>query len=161
MNDLGVIHLRNGGFAVVDADLFDGLNQHSWFSTKDGYVCRDTSVDGVTKRIRLHREVLKPKDHELTDHENGFRIDNTRRNLRPANFSQNCTNRRKRSGCSSQYIGVAWHKKSQKWGAHVGAGLERHSVGYFDNELDAALAYDLAAQVHYGEFARTNILKYG
>ena len=52
----------------------------------------------------------------------------------------------------SRYVGVCWHKAMQKWVASIQvAGVKQH-LGYFDDEVDEARAYDaaVAAQnLHY------------
>jgi hypothetical protein len=66
-------------------------------------------------------------------------------------------NRRKTSRkTSSRYIGVSFHKKKGKWMAVIGYKGKNVWLGRFDNEIDAAKAYDAAAKKYYGEFARLN-----
>jgi hypothetical protein len=51
----------------------------------------------------------------------------------------------------SAYRGVSWKKAMQKWNAQIGnkATGKRESLGYFDDETQAARAYDArAAQLH-------------
>lgn len=73
-------------------------------------------------------------------------IDNNRiENLRPCTHSQNMRNQAKRANCSSIYIGVQWHKQTQKWRSTItiSKGKRKH-VGYFTCEIEAAKAYDKA-----------------
>lgn len=43
---------------------------------------------------------------------------------------------------SSKYNGVLWHKSSKKYIARIGINKKKLYIGYFDNELDAAICYD-------------------
>jgi len=48
---------------------------------------------------------------------------------------------------TSLYVGVSWHKATQKWAVQMRAG--RHlNFGYFDDEILAALCYTAAAVVY-------------
>jgi hypothetical protein len=51
---------------------------------------------------------------------------------------------------------VWWHAPSCKWEALVTKDSKRHYVGLFANEVDAAIARDVAARILHGEFARLN-----
>lgn|SRR5262252_7188296 len=79
--------LRDGGFAIVDDDLFDHLNQWEWRLDNAGYPVRCRTRDGKnTKRskynLRLHAAVAGSAPDKLdTDHKNGDKLDNRRENL--------------------------------------------------------------------------------
>jgi hypothetical protein len=49
-----------------------------------------------------------------------------------------------KSNPHSQFRGVSWHKKSKKWVASIKVNNINQHLGYFDNERDAAEAYDKA-----------------
>jgi hypothetical protein len=90
------------------------------------------------------------------DHINCNRIDNRKSNLRHATRSQNVRNTIPRTDTSSKFKGVHWHKASKKWMTRIYINGKRKFIGSFNNEYDAALAYNAAAAEHYGEFARLN-----
>lgn len=43
---------------------------------------------------------------------------------------------------SSQYTGVYWYKKLNKWHAQIYINKQKYHLGYFVNEIDAHLAYE-------------------
>ena len=45
---------------------------------------------------------------------------------------------------SSRFIGVSWHKNEKRWQASIMVERKIHYLGYFDNESDAANAFDVA-----------------
>lgn len=57
---------------------------------------------------------------------------------------------------TSSYHGVSWHKRSQRWAVQIRNNGKRLHVGYFGDELSAALAYDRVARQLRGERARVN-----
>jgi len=100
---------------------------------------------------------MKPPKDLLVDHRFGNTLDNRRANLRIATRSQNNCNRRiDKSKCSSRYYGVYYEKQKRKWIARINYKGKRLRLGNFDNEIDAAKAYDAAAKKYHGEFARLN-----
>jgi hypothetical protein len=58
---------------------------------------------------------------------------------------------------SSKYRGVSWCKKSNKWKAQIKYDGKRQHLGVFENEENAANAYNLAAGAHHGEKAQLNL----
>lgn len=59
---------------------------------------------------------------------------------------------------TSQYRGVSWWKGEQRWIAAIGHGKTRAIVGRFRDEREAALAWNEAAKLRYGERATLNQL---
>ena len=110
--------------------------------------------------IRAHRVAwflyhgTWPKDQ--IDHINNVRNDNRIVNLREATHAQNQANQKIQVGGTSQYKGVCWHKKHKKWQARVMVNYKRIYLGYYDNEKEAALAYNKAALELFGEYAKIN-----
>lgn len=91
------------------------------------------------------------------DHESGDGLDNRRLNLRPASVIENGQNRRKQSSKStSLFKGVSWDKCKHKWQVRIYANKRSSFIGLFDDEVEAAKAYDKKAKELFGEFARPN-----
>ena len=55
----------------------------------------------------------------------------------------------RRSPPSSRFRGVGWHKKNGKWQARCHHAFRERSLGYFDDELEAARAYDKYVSMMY------------
>ncbi len=92
------------------------------------------------------------------DHINGIKDDNRIINLRGCTQSENCRNTKTRSDNTSGYKGVYWVKALSKWTATVQVNKKRTTVGYFSCKHKAAEAYNEAAIIYYGEFAKINVI---
>lgn len=57
---------------------------------------------------------------------------------------------------SSKFRGVFWKKEMRKWCAMIGSNGKRVHLGYFGDEIEAALAYDEAAKEMRGDKAILN-----
>jgi hypothetical protein len=62
----------------------------------------------------------------------------------------------KKSNCSSNYLGVSFNKSRNKFYASIRKEYKTYYLGSFENEIDAALAYNIKAKELYGEFANLN-----
>mgnify|MGYP000739870310 CR=1 FL=1 len=104
---------------------------------------------------RLAWKIMTGSDPvEQIDHINNDRADNRFANLRAATASQQRMNQ---TGFgSSKFLGVNWHRAAQKWQASIKVDSKARHLGYFVCELEAARAYDAAAEKHHGEFANLN-----
>jgi hypothetical protein len=88
------------------------------------------------------------------DHINGVRNDNRLSNLRLATQSQNNANSRIRSDNSTGHKGVVFDHRRKRFRAYIViAGKQKH-LGRFVKFADACAAYERAAEVAFGEFAR-------
>ena len=157
------IKLTQGKFAIVDKKDFDFLNQFKWFAYKSDnnfYAKRSVIAfeNGIkkTKTIRMHRFILKAKKGQYVDHVNHNGLDNRRKNLRLCSNAENIRNQRKRACNTSGFRGVYWHGQTQKWIAQIKVNYKGIALGYFENKIDAAIAYDKAAIKFHKKFAMTN-----
>jgi len=116
-----------------------------------------TSIEIRSKLLFMHRQIIDPGKGMVVGHINHRGMDNRRANIRAATHSQNLYNRKKPSRPStSKYKGVSWHKLRKKWSARIGIDGKKRCLGNFEDEIEAAKAYDRAARKYHGEFACLN-----
>jgi len=75
----------------------------------------------------------------VVNHKNFIRTDNRLENLEIITSREN-TNK-KHLKYTSKYVGVGWHKASEKWCARIVMDKKRIHIGLFINEIDAHNAY--------------------
>ena len=115
------------------------------------------SKDGVKEPLK---GFARKRRDEIVDHIDGDPTNNRRSNLRNCTQHQNSMNSRKRKNdASSKYKGVSWDKGRKKWRAYINLMRKQLFLGRFDNELEAARAYNDKAVELYGEFAHLNKFK--
>jgi len=151
------IKLTGGKYAIVDVEDYEKLSQYDWqlyeSKSKNLYAFRYESG----KFIKMHRVIMNAPAGVFVDHKYGDGLDNRKVNLRIVTRAQNQYNRRKTSKkTSSKYKGVYFKKDMNKYCATIGLKGKKTHLGYFDNEIDAAKAYDEAAKKLFGEFAKLN-----
>ena len=104
----------------------------------------------------MHREIIDVPAGKVVDHADGNRCNACRSNLRACGYDENGSNRRKRRTGSSRFKGVSLCRLTGKWDARCGPKSRPRHLGYFDDEVEAARAYDFAAVQRSGEFAHLN-----
>ena len=146
-----LLELNHDAFAIVDDEDYERVARFKWTLDKNGYVVRkETLAHKVTRKILLHRFLANAPARMDVDHWDRNPLNNVRQNLRICTRRQNSMNRpAKKASC---YKGVTYHKRDKVWMAR----LCGKCLGYFGQEIDAALAYDQAALAAFGEFAYLN-----
>ena len=112
-----------------------------------------TAKNSTLKTHNCHRHF---GDGMVVDHIDHNGLNNQKKNLRLATFTQNCQNQRRCSHGTSKYKGVHWHKSCKKWAAAIRCDNKTYHLGYFKDEIAAALAYDSAARRLHKDFAALN-----
>ncbi len=146
------IKLTQGKFALVDDEDFDFLNQWNWYAHKERK--RFYAISWIeSKKAKMHRILLGLTDAKVQcDHKDGNGLNNQRNNLREATSSQQGMNKIKKGNTKSKYKGIAWRNDRNTWKARIG----KKDLGCFKTEEEAALAYNNAAKICFGEFAKLN-----
>lgn len=140
---------------ISDADA-EAIYQFKWHAVRIHNAWYAAASVGGT-RIYMHRFVLSPPDNAEIDHINGNGLDNRRSNLRICTHAQNLANQQPQSRKKySRFKGVTWCKRDKIWIAQIKVAQRRYSLGRYDDEADAARAYNRAATKHFGDFARLN-----
>ncbi len=155
------VPLSQGLFALVDGEDYKWLMQWKWYTCKEQsgnyYARRTTRKYKRRQSILMHRQVLNTPKGMETDHRNHCGLDNRKQNVRVCTKSQNNQNNRKaKAKKSSRYKGVSWSKRRRKWRAVIQLDKKQFEIGSFNNEIEAAKAYDAKAKELFGEFANLN-----
>ena len=159
---MGCITLTKGLVSLVDDEDYERFSRFSWFAQAagDGFCAtRRQRENGKKLAIYLHREIVNAPIGLEVDHINGNPLDNRRSNLRLCTHAQNMANRKQHKHSAARFKGVRWCRDHKKWRAEIYVRGKRIHLGYFANDEDAAKAYNEAATLHFGEFARPNEVK--
>jgi hypothetical protein len=143
--------------AIVGREDYDLVKKYKWGVSKNQHGVLDVRTSRKAGSIPLSRMLmgLSKGDKTEVDHKNRDRLDNRIENLRLCNRSQNTCNTKYHKNRHSQYRGVNL-VEGTRWRAVVTKDKKHHHCGYFDTEIQAALAYNEAAQQLHGEFAYLN-----
>jgi HNH endonuclease len=152
------VRLKNStSIAIVDDNVADAVLKHEWRLTPAGYVMQ---AKRSATAIRLHNFVLGAvtNHRNVIDHINGDALDNRSINLRCCTQAKNCRNRKKtNSPTTSQFKGVRKYRDG-RWHAYISVDRKWKHLGYYDRELDAAIAYNTAAVKLHGPYANLNLV---
>ena len=139
------ISLTMGVVTVVDEADLPLVSGRSWQAH------RRSDGDGwyaVSDGVRMHRLLLNATDGEVVDHIDGDGLNNRRANLRVGTQSMNCVNRKRTPGA---YLRGARPKK-RKWQSYIKFRGRQRSLGYFDTEEEAHMAYVAEAKRLHGDW---------
>jgi hypothetical protein len=151
-NDYMVGKTHTGKTFIFDIYDYDDIKKHTWSVDSKDYP--RTSI--LNKRIAIHTILINPDRNQFVDHINHNPLDNRRQNLRLCTRQQNNFNTIKRHSCISEYKGVTWCKTTNRWRAQISLNKKSINLGRFDNEIEAAKAYNTKAKELFGEFAYLN-----
>lgn len=138
--------------AIVDRKDYEKVMRYKWLLSSGGYVI----TQRTGRQIMMHRLITGLDTHITVDHANRNPLDNTRKNLRVATYSQNAINSKVPVNNRSGYKGVFFKKQTGRWCAQINHKKKRFNLGYFDTAEKAAKAYNQKARELFGEFAHLN-----
>ncbi len=152
--DVRRIPVGDGVYTYVDAADYEWLSRYKWSCNSSGYVARREKG----KLIFMHRQIMQPPPGVFVDHIDGNKLNNSRVNMRNCTREENMRNQGKRQGSKSRFKGVS-RMKNGKWYARTNFNGEPVYLGCFDDEIEAARAYDRKVVELGIEFARLNFPK--
>ena len=149
------IKLTQGKYVLVDDEDFDWLNQWKWlaFDNNGHFYAARRPKSGI---VFMHRLILESGKGNIVDHANQDTLDNRRSNIRLCTRAENQANRGSSKGSASIYKGVTWDKRGKKWCAAIKVDGKSIALGRFEDEVEAAKAYDKKHIEVHAEFACPN-----
>ncbi len=158
------LNLSQGYSVIVDDSDFEELSKHKWYAALRKHTVYATrnfrDENGKPGLIMMHRQIMGAVDKSLfVDHINHNGLDNRRENLRIVTVAVNNANRRPTvAGGKSIFKGVFWDKELLSWAAYITKDGKRHKIGNFEDDVEAARAYDAEALIFWGLGADVNFL---
>ena len=154
------IPLTKNRVALVDDEDFEELSQFKWRLGDNRkyphkvYAIRKGRKGEGKKTISMHRVIAGAPDGAEVDHIDGDGLNNTKSNLRIVTRQDNAKNRRLSTNNYSGYTGVYMDKRSGRWKATLRVNKKFIWLGSHSTIQEAAMAYQIAADEHFGQFRR-------
>ncbi|EOA9895939.1 AP2 domain-containing protein [Staphylococcus aureus] len=140
------VFLQDGEEIFVDDEDFERVNQHIWHKSFNGnhrMIMNNDSKHLNTFILQKSFQMIKNNDF-------------TRKNL--TTDGNRVRWQKARCNSSSKYKGVSWDKKSNKWYAKIRIGGKLRSLGRYDDEDKAAMAYNNAVNKYWDGHGYQNII---
>ena len=139
---------------LIDAEDLEAVGCDVWYLNAAGKnrMIRVIRVDSVS----LHRFIMRAPPGMSVDHRFHNTLDNRKTRMRLCTVGENNVNTRGSGRGTSKFKGVSWAKHVGKWYAQAGVRGNRTNLGYYEEEADAARAYNEYAKTHYGPTAYLN-----
>lgn len=153
------IQLQNGIFVLVDDEDYERVNKHLWVVrfANSSIPLISGFVEDKTKY--LSHFILDLEDIvDSVSFSNGNRFDFRKENLIRINRVSVSRRKKAHRGSSSKYKGVSWRDDSKKWLAKIKIDKKDFRIGLFENEDEAAKAYNQVAKEIYGEDYLLNVI---
>jgi hypothetical protein len=106
--------------------------------------------------ISMHRLIMSFPDGQVIDHADKCGLNNRKSNLSICSYSENSM-RRKKSNRGSIYKGVYAGRLFNGFKSSIRCNGKFIHLGYFNTEIEAAVAYNNGAKKYFGEYAEINI----
>jgi hypothetical protein len=104
----------------------------------------------------LHRCIMNTPQGMEVDHIDGNQLNNQKYNLRNCTRIENCRNKKHNKRNTTGFKGVTYAEGSDHYRSMITVNYKHIHLGCFDIAEEAAIAYNEAAKLFYGEFANTN-----
>lgn len=140
---------------------YKGKTVKGTINNKGYRLCR-LSINGLSRIFNFSQLVAmaflghKTNGNELVvDHKNGDRADDRLNNLRIVANRANTTTcfRSDKGSLSSEYVGVSWYECASKWRTQIKHNGASVHLGYYNTEIEASNAYQLAlSKIEDGSF---------
>lgn len=142
-------------FFIIDADKYEFLKDYKFrVSNSCGNFYIKCRYKGKNPSINLHNLIT---GYKMVDHKNRDTLDNRLENLRECNCFQNTRNTKTRKDIKySKYKGVTKSPNRKRWISRIQFNKKRITIGTYNTEKEAAVAYDKKALELFGEFAYLN-----
>lgn len=152
---MAIVKLTKGMVAYVDDCDSERISKYSWCATQSGKTPYAQSRIGQGrhgKREYMHTFLIGKREGFQIDHIDGNGLNNRRTNLRHVTRSQNQWNRNPNQG--KRFKGIIYSRG--KWIAKIKKYGQRMTIGSFNTEVEAALAYNREAKQMFSQCARFN-----